>query len=50
MKAGSSHLNEKQPIDSSTSSKGVNKPKEEVVTTSVFVNHGKSSTRDYIYW
>ncbi|XP_044461145.1 uncharacterized protein LOC123192600 isoform X2 [Mangifera indica] len=43
VKAGSSHLNEKQPIDSSTSSKGVNKPKEEVVTTSVFVNHAEIS-------
>lgn len=41
VKAGNSHLNEKQPMNCSTSSKEV-KPAEKVVTTSVFVNHGKS--------
>ncbi|KAJ0046683.1 hypothetical protein Pint_05976 [Pistacia integerrima] len=41
VKAGSSHLNEKQPMDCSTSSKEVNKPTEKVVTTSVFVNHAE---------
>ncbi|KAJ0101382.1 hypothetical protein Patl1_06028 [Pistacia atlantica] len=41
VKAGSSHLHEKQPMDCSTSSKEVNKPTEKVVTTSVFVNHAE---------
>ncbi|XP_044508040.1 uncharacterized protein LOC123227337 isoform X4 [Mangifera indica] len=40
VKAGNSHLNEKQPMNCSTSSKEV-KPAEKVVTTSVFVNHAE---------